>query len=411
MGWERQVRTLYTISILMLVYILWAALIFALFRIQAVNSRIYLVWLSAVFEMQFIKSKLDNKVAIVGLPAAVGTLLYYACFPKVNIILAINALFLVFLLYVLFLLDQVEMNYEKYKKQMKPVLIFLIVLGIFIPGIEKQLAAEIFRYFILSFISAVIVLREIRLYDFGIRNKKSIAGNIIIGVIIIFLSTDFGATLVVMLLGLILKGIEGFYLGLAYLVSPFLSLLDHVKVKDPKGMAMGLNGLAGKTKGLKPKVPIGNRISDAMSGIGPFIKAAIVIIILFLIYRQIRKLISKGSKQIVGITLEREKIARDGKQPFDPLKVLRKLFKRNDIRENILYTYFKFEYRTSAKGIFKNYMTANELKEETKPLVTQKEDVISLTNIYNETKFSDHNITEDKLIIIRNNYNNLKKDV
>lgn len=415
MSWMRQVRTLYTISLLMLFYILWAIIGFFLLAHMETRYTIYLVWLVSVFLMQFLKSKTRNMVISLFIPGVVGLLLVYYVTKEpgamVSLTFLLNLIMTWFLIFLFLRMDKEEIDYNLHKKRMKYAVQILAALGLLIPWTTPQVTSEVLRFYILFLISVVIVLREVRLYFFEIRNKKSFYVNIIVIISMILVSIQQVSAFIVKILGAVYNGVATILtfiftiigVPIAYLFSGFkLDYLDAVskKVKPLLGAAQGGSGDKAKIK----DAPVVQNLH-----VSPYVKVAIGILILFIIYRIfVKGTVAKENKSPLD---QREKLAKEAKPRLNPLRAIQRLLKGNSIKEHILFTYRKFEHRTSGKGIFQTSMTANELKEETKPLVSQKDDLASLTDIYNEAKFSDHSMDEDKLKVIQDNYNTVKKEL
>ncbi|MBL4934623.1 hypothetical protein JK636_02500 [Clostridium sp. YIM B02515] len=79
------------------------------------------------------------------------------------------------------------------------------------------------------------------------------------------------------------------------------------------------------------------------------------------------------------------------------------------LREKILNPFKDFEKVTEKAGIYKTYMTATELKGETKVNVQNNAYLDEMIDIYNEVKFSSCQAGENQLELVKKVFDNIKK--
>lgn len=142
------------------------------------------------------------------------------------------------------------------------------------------------------------------------------------------------------------------------------------------------------------------------------LRIVIIAVIILLIVKFILKLINRTKRMREGVEEIREKIdapkikKRDGKIK----RIFKKLFIENlSINMRIFEIFKEFQIKTEDKKIFKTYMTATQLKEVTKIHIEKSNELDEVAEIYNEAKFSDHEMKEEQYIKIKDNYNEIKK--
>jgi len=113
--------------------------------------------------------------------------------------------------------------------------------------------------------------------------------------------------------------------------------------------------------------------------------------------------------------VQKEKILREKKNKNNKegnfSKFIKNFIGKPDVKTQILNVYLKFEKKMSDKEIYKSHMTAGQLSSVAKTKIADKEAINSITRIYNEAKFSNHQISEKNAEIIKLNYENIRKKV
>lgn len=413
MSWYRQIKTLYTISINMFFYMIWATLSSFLLA-NKVDYRLYFISLAAAFLLQYLTSKFKSRAVIMVLPALAGILAVYMVSKELNIIL--NSIFILFILIMTDMMAEEDINYESYKDRGKQAILIMIGVGLFIPLIDIKLSQSILKFYIIFLISIIVVMREARSYSYRLRNKKSLAINIVISLAVLIMSLDSVFTAFTN----ILKNIFSLILLLA---DKIIDLIGAVMYK-PLVMVIGILSkimLKGqdRTKDInisnanryKPKVDWEN--SGALhEWMKTSFKVLILLIVFYIVYKMVAKYRYKHYKKNDAIVEERERITkqRDKKENFVK-RLIKNIFRPNDLREQILDIYRRFEVKTFEKGIFKKHMTAKQLSNVTKAYVESPDGVNFIADIYNEAKFSKHEATGEKVQSIKEEFDKIKKQL
>jgi len=421
MSLSRQVRTLFTVSTLIFTYIIWMVASTAILEYTP-NYSIYIISLCAVFFMQYLREK-DKKPAF-------QVLIPFFSAVAINVIIInlysaeCNFLYIFFILIFFNRLENEEINYEMYKFRIKSSLYTLIVLGGVLPLVDKSLAQEVFRFYLIYLISAVIVLRETRKFSSRISDKKSLIVNLAITFSVILLSMDKIYNFLTKIFSYIYIGIDfaltKMIMGMAYIVTylfnkPLYFIIVFIRKLIARILGADLE-ITPKVKGKLPD-PLEELAKNGTNNVvlfifGVMLKIIIVIFIVYLISRIFNSYVEKNSEDDEG-QLKKEKILREKKNKKNKQGILSKFMKifkgKIDFRTQILNVYLKFQQKMSDKEIYKPHMTAGQLSSVAKIKIDDEEDINSITSIYNEAKFSDHQASEKNAKIAKFNYESLEK--
>lgn len=426
MSWERQVKILCTISISLLFYIFWLILgnmFIVLFKAKtALKFDLYLIWLVLLFFMQFMKSRTKKPVLVISstLLLAVPPLLL-KCYVKqqlINSAFVMNYVVFTAVLMLFYVFSLEDMQYELYKKRVNDSYLLLLGLVTVLPVLKGSIALEILRFYALYLATTVVCLREGSLNYFQIKKKKTYLGNILVFTIVLFTASDRVLSFVMGMLGIIYRVYDFIASHIIVLIltvigTPIVMLLQAI-------ISYLLNLFHKKQDGLTPinldAQGAMKKMQNELLAVKPeshlplFIKIGLLLVLLYIIYLVVKRIRKQPALETVQAEDERERIVRKKKEN-KTIGGLQQLFKREGIRESILSIYRRFEIRTDKKEIYKNTMTAEELEAAAKRLVAQKEALQAVTDIYNEAKFSDHDLEEGKLTEIKENYGQIRKEL
>ncbi|MFD3155716.1 hypothetical protein ACFIJ5_02460 [Haloimpatiens sp. FM7330] len=411
MSWYRQVKSLFTISLIIFSYIIWSVLSYIVFS-NKVNFNIMISFLCTTILMQYLNFKTENKLISIIIPSALAIPILFFSYRGNGLIL--NLIFNIIVLIFLYKIEEDLVDYLMAKEMVKKCILILIVIGAIGLISGFNLTKSSFRFYLMYIIAALIFLREIRKYSYNIMNKKSIIVNILISVGIFLLSSDGIFNIFIKLISNVKHGfdflVEKLIWGMVYVLEkPMMFFIE--KLKSLRSPIVGKILKASKTKAkTKTKTIIHNNqstsIPEWMFILIKILFAIFIVWVVFKIIRNISSLMSKNNENALVISEEKEKIeSKKGKKKFT--KKIVNMFRNQTAKEKILNIYRQFQIRTKEKDIFRYYMTASQLKNATKVNINTKEDVNkdleSLTNIYNETKFSVHEINSSKEKIARYN--------
>lgn len=412
MSWFRQVKVLFTVGALIFMYIIWSILASFLFSIS-IDYKIYLASLISVFLMQFLRHKVKNKFVMNALPMLGAAFICFIFYPMLTA--AFNSVYLAAMVLLFFRLDEEDVQYELYRDRAKSTIIALVFLGIVMPLINKDIMLGIFRFYILYLVVIVLTLREARRFANKLQNKNTMMTNIMIVVFIMLCTTDTVYKLIVMIFSWVWKGFN-FVLDkmvdvtMFVLVKP-LSFLGGIlkKYLEEKGVELDLEGIVKHKKISGEELPEPEKFSPVTVII---FKVLLVLLVLYIIYKVITSIhIRKytGDDSIVEKEkILKERVKKKNKGIFS--RFLDRIFKGSGYgREHILNLYRKFEKRMDDREIYREHMTATQLCNVAKTQIEEREALEKITAIYNEAKFSKHEISDKNVEEMKDGYDKLKK--
>lgn len=316
--------------------------------------------------------------------------------------------FLIILHMIILLLNRCgEMTREEVKAKVTNMIICIFISSFgFIDKNEKYFYL-LGQLAITFFIIYIYLLRRIR--DFYYRLKKeNRKQNIAYCIFILLLFIDSTQKIFVMAFKVVV-GIITFVLGeflgiIAILIGPIMT-----KIYIPPELAELFLKLQQQTSGKEIIEKSGEEGGNIFgTEIVRGIQLVSIIIIIILIYFIIKKIyfLLKSEESNSGIRIEREKIKKKDN--------IRKDGKRKapvTIKEKILYSYREFLIKAKKKELYKEYMTGRQVQSRVGAEVCQvQEELKAMTSIYNEVKFSNHEVDEKKLKDFNENYDKVKKE-
>lgn len=418
MSWFRQIKTIYSTTYVLLLYILWT-LVSTMFLSNQVSFNIYLIALLTVFLMEIFYCKEYKKYTTIVVPLLIGGI---ALILNYKLYLALlNFAFLVMATIIIYLDEGRQINYSEYKTKWINGAYVIFALTLFSIIVSPNVLKPIFRVYVMYFILVIINLRESLRYSYKIRSKysKYINIGIVLLVVVMFQEATYRIFTVVVN--------KLFYLinsGLDFIVSLIIAVVKYpisygIEYLKEILLSLGINidnifpVSDNAVKQLaKTKVYFQNdNFHDSYSTwiVVSMLKVLIGIAILIIVIRTISALTKVESKES-GYIEYKEKIEKHKKSQHNLFsKLAKNIFRRKGtVREEVLYNYAEFEKTVDKVDIFKPYMTASQLKNVTKIKVENVDYLDNMTNIYNEAKFSNHKIEEEKLGIVKKAVNNIK---
>ncbi|ERI94332.1 toxin secretion/phage lysis holin [Clostridiales bacterium oral taxon 876 str. F0540] len=417
MSWSRQIKILQSICTNMFFYIIWGIVSYIILS-NKVDYRLFLIALASNFLAQFIFSKWVNK-ALILIPVFTGVVLVYLISKGSGILF--NSIFIVFSIYVSSSFDNEEINYDVYKARAKQALSLILVIGLVLPIIDSELTKSILKFYIMFVATIIWALREARSYSYKLRSKNSFKVSIGLTAGMLLLSVDKVFSVLMKFFILIFTGISR---GLEHIANFILDCLGLILSRPLQYIVDHLQPIFAKSKlfknqNVEVKVQENNElIKRGGEGFVPpiwltnLIKLVLLILILYIVYRFLLKdKFYKSGHDGKIVEEKREKIKRDKRSGNFLTRAIQNLITPKDFRSQILNVYRKFETKTFEKGIYKSYMTAKQLENHTRVNIENPQGINNLTEIYNEAKFSNHGVSEDKVKIIKEEFNNVKKQL
>jgi hypothetical protein len=413
MSWHRKVKSIYSISLVTISFIIWSTLSNWLFK-SSVDYKLFLITMSIVFCTQYLNSKELKKVIIILVPLGVSIAASLVFFKGQNILT--NTFFLLFMILITYALEDASVDYSQYKQDIIKSMVALGLIWIISFTLGTDFVNAMYRFHVLYIIMIIILMRETRRYVYDVKSNASMVTNIVIGISVLTLSLDYGREVIAKLIDMLMK-----------LASYILFIITTVLVKIFGGVVGAISEKI-RVLILKRKVVIspGNQPTGELTKqpilteykgieLPPVVllifKILILILILYIIYKFLSRFRTK-TKKYDGFVEEKERIVRQKNKKHWVKDLFGKIFEGSkNNRERILYAYKGFEKITEDADIYKPYMTATQLKNVTKINVDNFDNLEEMTQVYNEAKFSMHDMTAEQVEQVKKGHSNIKKQL
>jgi hypothetical protein len=417
MSWYRQIKSFYTISINMYFFIIWG-IISSIILNNKVDYRLYFVMIASTFLYQFLMNKMKGSK----LPKIISILagLSFTFVVNRGIYFVFNSVFMIFVLYMAGSIENETINYDIYRTRTRNGLILLIILGALLPLVDISLSKSILKFYIMFLVLSIVVLREARSYFYKVKSKRSFTVNMLMCLSILALSIEMVFEKILMagrmIMNIINIVVNGFIELLSMLLAkPLMFIIENLRVLIIKNIGILNRTPISITESNLSKDPITWEKAESLAvpiWFNIVVKIFAVLIILILLYIFVMKVINIYGTIDNAAEEQREKIKKiDKKREGFVRRLINNLIVPSDIRGQILSVYRRFEDKTYEKGIFKKYMTAKQLENVTKVHLENPEGLSSLTSIYNEAKFSQHQPTEQDVKAMKDGFSKVKKQL
>lgn len=423
MSWFRQIKVIYSLRFLIFIYIIWSYLIYLFFALSF-DYKLFVIAFAAGLLMQYLKSREVNKCFTLLVPIVLGCNALYIFGIRALLEIIVCAIFLGFATFMLYKFDDENIKYNLYVYRAKRVVIALAIIGpVFLMNFNLHFALNIGRFYMFYLLSLIISLRESRAYEFHIRNKRNLWGNIISLMAIVLLSLDRIFEAFTSVMKFIFKYISfaAYYILLAlvklmaYIIGyPLIWLLQKIISMMKKGGKATPQNINKNTDDYMKKLL--KKASQRQLNIPYYVQIIIGVVLLLIIIYIVIKLMrfeqQRADKKDSGDIIEIEKIEKTHKKAKSSfIDIVKNIFTSSDLRSQAIYVYRTFEKMMSIKGIFKRYMTASQLSNIAASKVKDRAPLDAMANIYNECKFSEHKITKEHVDSIKENYRNIKSEL
>ena len=413
MSWYRKIKNIYSMSLVTISFIIWSTLSKWLFE-NPVDYKLFLITLAIVFFLAYLSSKeLKNTVVIIA-PVGLSIITSFIFFKGQTIFL--NIIFLVFMTLITYIMDKSSIEYSKYKEDIIKSMVILLFIWIVSFTLGTDFVNAIFRFHILYIIMIIILMRETRRYVYDVKGKSSMVANIIIAVAMITLSFDYAGKIIEEIARLLMK-LASFILVIIVSIlikifgGPISAISEKLKELIIKRGFYKAGEDASNNEPIKQITNVNYEGVNLPPVIVLALKILILFVILYLIYKFISRFTSK-TKVYDGFVEQKERIVRKKKKKHWARDIFGKIFEGGGTnRDKILYTYKSFEKITEGVDIYKPYMTATQLKNVTKINVDNFDNLEELTQVYNEAKFSLHDMTQIQVEQAKKGHNNIKKQL
>ncbi|MCM1992617.1 hypothetical protein [Oceanirhabdus seepicola] len=420
MSWNREIKTLLTFTILLLSFIIWSFLI-NLFGGIDINHNMFLITSLGCFIMQLIYNKSNNKnkkIISCAIPIVFTIPLYF-----LNHTIFSGAAYSLYNVAMIIYINSIEENgvdYSTYHDMSLKALIVFLIVSVSTIIADQKFASELFRYYVFLLVVIVMLLRESRNFMFKIRSKYSKYFNLFISGSILLVCFGKGEVILDFFKKYLMLIIDKTFDVLFWIISFPLTLLFNAFSKLAKNIhSEDMEDLINapdkifKDKDLFEEA-LTLQENDNNNFIFQGLKIIVFILIVFLLVKFFLKLMNKSKvlKEDTKEIREEIKTSKEYKKNGKLKKIFKKIFRGNlSVNMRIFEVFKEFQITTKKKEIFKKYMTASQLKKVTKMHVDTPNELDGMALIYNEAKFSDHEMTETQYTKIKENYSEIKKQL
>lgn len=414
MSWYRKVKSMYSITLVTITYIIWSTLSKWLFK-NEVDYKLFLIALCIVFFTQYLNNLKLKKNALIIVILGLSLLASFIFFK--GQIVYINAVFLLFMALIAYSLEDSPVDHSQYKVDIGKSMVALAFVWSISFALGSDFVNSMYRFHVLYIIMIIILMRETRRYVYAVKSNTSVVTNVIIGISVITLSLDLSNKIMVKLLDMLLK-VASFIL---VVIVDILTMIFGVPISFISEklrellMRRGDKFIIESTTLDKRVTKKPNMIEYKAIKLPPvlilFIKILIILVILYVIYKFLSRVRDK-MKIYNGFVEEKERIVSKKNKKHWVKNIISSIFQGGGSnRDKILNTYKGFEKITQEADIYKPYMTASQLKNVTKINVNNCDNLEEMTVVYNEAKFSLHPMTEKNVESVKKGHNNIKKQL
>ena len=426
MSWFRKVKSLSDITYCLFAYIMWIFLNQAFmwmyqdesFKINELSIIILFVFITAIFICEKLRSIYSNKKKLILVISIVLTEIPSVLMEGNQRICYV--LFSIFFILIFLNIDDNFLSQESYKNKIYVAFFILVIISVLSTALSGSMASMVIRFVILFAVMSVLLLRNVRNYSCNIKNKKDKFIDIATICLFIIFSVEKVYKIVIFMINIILSIISNIIYFISmfiinYILAPlfgkiFYNLKD-IQVKMPERQDEKVIFDSNVTEKIKESKGILN--PNIPSYVYLIINIVIILFVIWILYRFYKKSVTSKvyeDEDLVEETRERIKNKKSSKNRyFSKLKM--KLFSSNDVRSKITHVFLKFQQITYNKGIFKRFMTAKQLTNVTRAYVDSSDELKKIAEIYNEAKFSKHNLENNKYEEIKNCYEKVKKQL
>lgn len=412
MNVHKTIDIMYGICVNLFGFILWS--IFCDFFIQTnVDYKLFIINIIGLLILYLFRGKVSSKITRIAIALLLSEILFYFV---LNSLFSLNLIYTAFILLTLEKVYEESINFYYITGKIKVFMLTISVVGAVYPMITGNNNKSIFRFYILFFIMAIFLLRESRNVLIKVKSKKSFIYDIVIMSSVLLLSVEktyiFLMDILIKIVSLI-KTIYSFMEPvLNMLLEAFANIISMPLIALFKRLPWN-NAKLIEQKSQAEKVVLNKAYAGIPDNVIWTIKIIIIIAGLILIYKFI---LSRRYKVKLLDETEEVEIEKISKQDNSLSKgrfadIIRNIFENKDIKTQILAVYRAFQIRTDKKGFFKKYMTATQLKNHAEAFINEKNALNEITDLYNETKFSEHSFSEENLTEMKHSYKSIKKQL
>ena len=410
-SWRIRVNSLVCATVLIFTFYVWNILTYIFAEQIASNSTLIFGMLSIIATQYLINREKNTKIMWLLFLIVVGTGNYLLTLSIGNLI------FQLLVIYITMNLDKRDVEYREFKQKSIVAVYIFIAIQVLVAIFSSTLNNTTFKIAVVFVIVDIITLRQLRNYFFQLKEKRAFQRDIAIIAILIALTNDRLSKLVGNVCNIIGRVFSFFMeyvaIAVAFIGGKILMFLEHLLGENSEQKIEDFFDNLNKTS--TEEEPTNKIVDKNTIDYNLIIKIVAVIVVIIILYKIYKSISSKRMSKIEldnDVIDEREKIDVKKKSKR---RVFSDIFNRIRLREDnkgqVYYIYKKFEQKTNKMGIFERFMTATQLGNIVSAEINEKDNVKSMTEIYNEAKFSDNEISEVEIKEIKKNYDVVKEKI
>lgn len=423
MSWQRQVKFLYEICLLVFMFIMWSIVQLMFFR-QQPDYKILIISMLIAFLVDYLYLRKGKNALTISIPYILAVGIIYLIYEDNILSVVLNSIYMMLPAFIIYKKEEDEPYYSEYVYIFKKEAVILILCGAIITACGTRYWTDFIRLYIIYVLIGIITLRESRLYSYALKDKRTAWGNILTASVLIILSLEKVFNSIIKLFSYVLK-MAGYpvrailnvivYIFIIILGYPVLFIGEWLKSiigKLPRQQqkktetAMYKKNTLEMLRKIKSKEFYMSQNTEIIIEVLIFLAAVLLII----------KLVKKRAKSKLNLAEveheEKEKIYKDSHHKKNIIaQIIHNAFKKTTVKGQILDIYKDFEKEADKKQIFKKHMTPTQLANVYSTITKDKTSLYDMKDIYNEVKFSEHDITLDQLQKIKRDFSCVSQNV
>lgn len=423
MSWYDEVKFIFAIFMNTMLFILWNFFIKVLLNIE-LSRYVYILNLTILFLTLYLSKYIfkrlykNNRIILLTLIISILTspIVYFLMGSKVLGVI-LNLVYSLVLVFSIGTFKETLYSYYQYQNIVRNSLIIIGILGVFMNFMFYELLQRINIFYFLILVFSILLLRESRNYQYKIRNKNAKKTNGMIFTVVMLMSIEPIYKIFILFFNTLKRYLSGYFDKFFYYTFCKFGIVIN-KIFDLIKVNLG-NSNSAKIEVQKIDMKAIDKVLDSKQGfvdkvgdfvitlIGGVIYCVLKILVFIMIAYGLGKLIKLIVARMFKNKQDEDEIVESIKETSNNKKSIsiKRVFKsKGDIRDNIKSIYRKFLNQCYKKKVFKQYMTATVLSNVLKIKVDKNKELENLAKIYNEAKFSKHEMDMKKLSTMKKSY-------
>ncbi|SHK60225.1 hypothetical protein SAMN02745163_04109 [Clostridium cavendishii DSM 21758] len=396
-------KFLYGIIIALGVYIPYSQIISATIKLEPNENIFFLVALVTLIYVFLDDKNIKNNIILFSpiLMFIVGILIFNS--SEYLIYIGVPVIQITFLIKTSY--TYINRNY--FEDNIKKIIYILLLSSILYLVVENEMIRHLGKFYFIFIFFSLILLRRARLYQYKLKDKNIYKKDIIAFLIVLILTIDRIYEVILELIGILL-------FKLNFVIDKILYVIVYIG-QSIYDWFISIFGETHKPNYNLKRQPTGTseeKKEIAKQSLDPTIlKILFILILIFIIYKIVKFTGKKRLKlyDTEGEEEERERLEVSNKKSI--LKNLQYKFLNYKNENKVIFIFYKVEKAFYKKNIFNKTMTATQMYKVGKNSISSKEELKLVANVYNEVKFSNHNIDARVVENVEKAYEKIKKEI